>query len=72
MVYSWTDMKQVAMGAAHSVGLREDGTVAATGDNTYGQCDVEEWNNIVFIDASENCTIGITEDGTLMMAGSLL
>ena len=29
-----------------NVGLRSDGTVIATGDNRFGQCDVENWTDI--------------------------
>jgi len=34
----------VAVGVLHTVGLKSDGTVVATGDNYYGQCDVGGWD----------------------------
>ena len=43
----------------------------AAGSNHAGQCNVEGWENIVFLTAGRNCTLGITADGDLMMAGSL-
>ena len=33
----------VAAGGSHIVGLKSDGTVVATGSNTYGQCNVSDW-----------------------------
>ena len=36
-----------------------------------GQCDVEDWKNIVFVATGRSCTLGITADGDLKIAGSL-
>ena len=33
----------VCTGGSHTVGLKEDGTVVAVGENDDGQCDVEKW-----------------------------
>ncbi len=38
--------------------LREDGSVLAAGDNSCGQCDVEEWKDIVDIAAGDFFTAG--------------
>lgn len=62
---------QVALGAEHSVFLRDDGRVFACGSNDYGQRDVANWENIVFVEAGDTCTLGITQDGRLMIAGVL-
>lgn len=70
LVDSWTDITQIAMGEAHSVGLKSDGTVVATGSNNFGQCDVEEWKDVVFVDAANQCTIGLTKEGELLITGS--
>lgn len=43
VVHSREVRPHVAAGYAHSVGLKADGTVVATGDNTYGQCNVTGW-----------------------------
>ena len=48
----------VAAGRLHTVALREDGTVLATGDNQFGQCDVETWSDIVTIAAGKYHTVG--------------
>ena len=47
----------------HLVGLKSDGTVVAAGNNEYGQCNVENWKNIVAIAAGQYHTIGLTKDG---------
>lgn len=59
----------VAAGKDHAVGLRADGTVAATGNNTYGQCNVSGWSDIVAIDAGPRHTVGVRADGTVMIVG---
>ena len=56
-------------GGFHVVGLQEDGTVIASGDNSYGQCNVQSWNNIVSVSANSYCTYGLKSDGTVIAAG---
>lgn len=53
-------------GKGHTVGLRADGKVVAVGDNTYGQCNVEGWDNIVAIAAGDWHTIGLCANGTVV------
>lgn len=53
-------------GKGHTVGLRADGKVVAVGDNTYGQCNVEDWTNIVAIAAGDWHTVGLCADGTVV------
>lgn len=50
----------------HTVALRQDHTVVAVGDNNSGQCDVEEWEDIVAISAGANHTVGLKKDGTVV------
>lgn len=57
----------VATGKYHTVGLRDDGTVVAVGDNYNGQCNVSKWEDIVAIYTGESNTIGIKKDGTAIM-----
>lgn len=61
---------RIAAGREHSVALRADGTVIATGSNEYGQCDVEEWKDIVFLSAGAYFTLGLKNDGTVVATGS--
>ena len=64
-------MVQLSIGRRYIVGLHADGTVAAVGDNYAGQCDVEDWSGIVSIAAGESGTVGITQDGRVLLAGTL-
>ena len=59
----------VAAGAAHTVGLRSDGTVSAVGWNDYGQCDVGDWKDIVQVAAGWGHTVGLKADGTVVATG---
>ena len=68
-VSSWRNIVDIAAGEHHSVGLKSDGTVVATGSNAYGQCEVSEWTDIVAIAAGNNFTMGVTSDGTVYVTG---
>ncbi len=59
----------LAVGLNHSVGLKSIGRVVAVGDNTYGQCDVEGWQDIVAVSAGKNHTVGITSQGRAVAVG---
>lgn len=60
----------VAGGRHHTVALYADGTVGAIGGNSYGQCNVSEWKDIVAISARWYRTTGVKKDGTVLVAGS--
>ena len=47
----WTDIVQVATGFTHTVGLKDNGTVIAVGDNSYLQCSVGDWTDIGWVPA---------------------
>lgn len=68
-IRKWTDIESVSAGAQHTVGLRPDGTVVATGDNFYGECNVSDWSDIVKITAGEQFTAGLKSDGTVVYTG---
>ena len=52
------------------LGLREDGTVVATGANVDGSCDVDGWSDIISVSAKGNShTVGLRADGTVIAAG---
>ncbi len=59
----------IALGDSHTVGLRSDGTVIATGDNSSGQCNVKEWTNVISISASGDLTAAVRSDGTVLTCG---
>jgi len=59
----------IAAGIFHTVGLRVDGTVVATGDNQGGQCNVDGWRDITAISCGWYHTVGLREDGTVVANG---
>jgi alpha-tubulin suppressor-like RCC1 family protein len=55
---------------AHSLALKADGTVAAWGDDTYGQCDVPEGlDHVVAIAAGSAHSLALRNDGTVAAWG---
>lgn len=64
------DRKTISAGGGHTIGLRSDGTVVATGYNEDGRCDVGEWKNIVAVSAGGGHTIGLRSDGTVVAIGN--
>ena len=65
-VNNWHDIIAIAAGDTHTVGLRSDGTVVATGDNQCGQCNVSDWHNIIDVKAFGSHTVGLRSDGTVV------
>lgn len=60
----------IAAGGLHTVGLKDDGTVMAVGDNGYGQLNVFSWTGIKAIAAGRSHTVGLKEDGTVVATGN--
>ncbi|MGB5925463.1 MAG: hypothetical protein WBH01_05140, partial [Dehalococcoidia bacterium] len=70
----WTGIVQVAPGGLHTVGLKDDGTVVAVGnDDDYrcggGQLAVGGWTDITQVAAGWCHTVGLKDDGTVVAAG---
>ncbi len=59
----------LALGFGHAVLLREDGTVFAAGDNSFGQTEVSQWRDVVAVAAGAVHTLGLTRDGRVLSAG---
>lgn len=59
----------VAAGSFYIIGLRADGTVAATGENYNGECNVNLWHSIIAVSAKCQHTIGLKSDGTVLATG---
>ena len=53
----------------HTVGLKADGTVVATGYNSSGQCNVGTWTDIIQVSAGYDHTVGLKADGTVVATG---
>ena len=45
-VSDWVDIVAVSAGHNHTIGLKADGTLVATGSDRNRQCDVSDWTNI--------------------------
>lgn len=53
----------------HIVGLYKDGSVTAAGDNSFGQCDIGGWHDIVAVSSAGEHTVGLRSDGTVVAVG---
>lgn len=60
----------IAAGSRHTVGLKADGTVVASGSNNDGQCNVSNWGDIVAVSSGNYHTVGLRSNGTVVAAGS--
>ncbi len=69
---SWSRIIDIAAGDNHLLALNDKGKVFAIGDNTYNQCDVDSFKNIVKIFASKTGSIVEDEDGKLSFCGIML
>lgn len=63
------DWESAAMGGEHTIALKNNGTVVVIGGNTYGQCDVSNWSNIVDISTGAWHSVGLKSDGTVVAVG---
>ena len=59
----------VSAGQAHTVAIKTDGSVIATGSNKHGQCNVTDWKDIVAVSAGRGHTVGLKSDGTVIAIG---
>jgi len=69
---AWKDIVSFSEGSAWSflVALKYDGTVLATGQNEKGQCNINQWEDIVEIATGFQHTVGLKSDGTVLATGS--
>ena len=69
-VSNWTDVVALSLyedfREARITGLKKDGTVVISGIDTKGQCNVQDWKDIVAVYANSNETIGLKNDGTII------
>lgn len=64
-----TDRDTISANYAHTVGLKNDGTVVAVGYNEQGQCKVDQWTDIVAVSTGAGHTVGLRYDGTVVAVG---
>lgn len=65
----WKSVIKVCSGSDHVIGLCDDGSVLAVGNNYCGQCSVSEWKNIVNIQSGDRFSLGVDENGDVFFAG---
>ena len=65
----WKNIRSLAAGYKNLYGLRKDGTVVATGNNYFGQCNVSEWKDVELVDACYEHTVALKSDGTAYATG---
>ena len=58
-------MDVISRGTIHSLGLREDGSVAAWGSNDYGQCYAPS-GRFIAVSAGAGSSEGLREDGSVV------
>ena len=61
--------RTISLSENFTVGLKNNGNVIATGDNTYGQCNVNEWRDIEKISTTLYATYGLKKDGAVVSTG---
>ena len=64
-----TDRETVSAGSRHTVGLRSNGSVIAVGDNSNGQCNVQDWTDIVAVSVASRHTASLKSDGSVAAVG---
>lgn len=68
---SWTDISALYSDYATDVfAVTNEGNVRFSGENQWGEGDVNDWHNIVSIAADLSFTVGLRSDGTVVAAGS--
>jgi hypothetical protein len=60
---------RIAAGGRHSLALKADGTVAAWGNNSFGQRDVSGLTNVVSVAAGSHHSLYLKADGTVVARG---
>ena len=68
-VTGWTGIIDISGGDEHTIGLRDDGTVAYAGANDKGQCNVASWKDVVAICAGQYHSVGLLKGGSLVATG---
>jgi len=68
-VQHWKDIIAIFAGSHHTIGIKKDGSVVATGWNAQHQCEVVTWKNVCSPSAGCDHTVALLNDGTLIETG---
>lgn len=71
----WTGLTGITLSSSRgwtgfAIGVKTDGTVIAAGENRCGQCNVNQWKDIVSVQAGKNHTVGLKRNGTVIATGN--
>lgn len=66
----WSNIVALSAQSNFTVGLKDNGTVIAAGNNFYGQCATRRWANIVDIATSRNHTVALQKGGHVLTTGN--
>lgn len=67
---SWQGVKSIVAGEGFTAALCFGGRVLAVGENGFGQCDVQNWSNVVHISAGRTALVGLRADGKVYSCGA--
>ncbi len=67
-IYSWGNVESLSFGEKHLVALTKNNTTYSVGANSNGECDVEEWYDIIQL-ATAYHTVGLRKDGKVNATG---
>ena len=67
-IYSWTNVESLSLGEKHMVAITKNATMYALGANANGECDIDEWYDIVQVATSYH-TVGVCKNGKVLATG---
>ena len=67
-----SDVKQYSASERNSAILYKNGRIKVTGDNSYGQCAVQELKDISFILCAPNCIYAVNKAGEVSIVGAII
>ncbi|WP_316637066.1 TIR domain-containing protein [uncultured Ruminococcus sp.] len=78
IISSWRGVIDVAVGSYHVIGLKADGSVISVLEKldmeyaslNVGQADTDSWYNIESVYASDDVSVGLRKDSTVVFAGN--
>ena len=73
MAVAWQNRKRnswnLSAGFMNTIGIRNEGIVVVKGDNFYGQCNIDNWIDIIAVSAGGSHIVGLKGDGTVVAEG---
>lgn len=66
---SFAKRNTIDSGFDHIVSLKQDGSVVAAGRNDEGECNTDNWTDVIAIAAGDGHTVGLKSDGSVVVTG---